>query len=334
MDRYRALRRIYKNNKYFKVVCGAGNEDPEEVHKLALIYTLAGATAIDVSANAAVVERAYQGVSEALKLAKKFSKSIRQRPFVNVSIGLRGDPHIRKAKIIADKCRECGECMKHCPQKAIRASYRVIESRCIGCGCCFEHCKFDAISFYDLRKDFNKVLGECITNGAETLELHAVTTDETQALKDWKLINKFVPNNYVSMCIDRSLLSNKHLIERIKSAEKVAGERLVIQADGIPMSGGSDDYNTTLQAIAIADVIRKSGIKTVIVASGGTNSYTADLARLCKVGINGVAIGTFARNIVRKLIDNEDFLESNSKIKKVVRIAEGLIKSNLEKMQW
>jgi len=332
MDRHRTLQRIYKSNKYFKVVCGAGNEDAEEVHKLALIYTLAGATAIDVSANAAVVRRAYQGVSEALKLAKKFSKSIPQRPFVNVSIGLKGDPHIRKAKISADKCRECGECIKHCPQKAIPASYRVTESRCIGCGSCFEHCKFDAISFYDKRKDFNKVLGECIAGGAETLELHAVSGDDSQTLKDWKLINKFVPNNYVSMCIDRSLLSNRHLIERIREAKEVSGERLVIQADGIPMSGGSDDYNTTLQAIAIADVIRKSGIKAVIVASGGTNSYTADLARLCKVGINGVAIGTFARNIVRDCIDDSRFLENSSKIKKAVRIAEGLIKSNLGKM--
>jgi len=302
------------------------------VHKLALIYTLAGATAIDVSANAAVVKRAYQGVSEALKLAKKFSKSIPQRPFVNVSIGLKGDPHIRKAKISADKCQKCGECIKHCPQKAIPASYRVTESRCIGCGSCFEHCKFDAISFYDQRKDFNKVLGECIARGAETLELHAVSADDSQTLKDWKLINKFIPDNYVSMCIDRSLLSNKHLIERIREAKKVSGERLVIQADGIPMSGGSDDYNTTLQAIAIADVINKSGISAIIIASGGTNSYTADLARLCKVGISGVAIGTFARNIVRECIDDRRFLESNSKIKKAVRIAEGLIKTNLGKM--
>ena len=33
---------------------------------------------------------------------------------------------------------------------------------------------------------------------------------------------------------------------------------MIIQADGYPMSGGEDDYNTTLQAVATADVINKA----------------------------------------------------------------------------
>ena len=37
--------------------------------------------------------------------------------------------------------------------------------------------------------------------------------------------------------------------------KEIAGDRLIIQADGIPMSGGKDNFNTTLQAVATAEVI-------------------------------------------------------------------------------
>ena len=52
-------------------------------------------------------------------------------------------------------------------------------------------------------------------------------------------------------------MTNVHLIERIKIAQELADDRLIIQADGIPMSGGRDDFNTTLQAVSIADIINK-----------------------------------------------------------------------------
>ena len=61
-----------------------------------------------------------------------------------------------------------------------------------------------------------------------------------------------------SMCLDRKHLSNDMLIDRIKYAFDIADDRLIIQADGIPMSGGTDDFNTTLQAVSIADFINKN----------------------------------------------------------------------------
>ena len=47
-------------------------------------------------------------------------------------------------------------------------------------------------------------------------------------------------------------------LDRPKLAKEIAGDRLVIQADGYPMSGGEDNYNTTLQAVATADVVNKA----------------------------------------------------------------------------
>ena len=54
-SRFQTLQRIFDNQKYFKMICGAGNEDLEEVKRLTMIYTLAGAKGLDISATPAVV---------------------------------------------------------------------------------------------------------------------------------------------------------------------------------------------------------------------------------------------------------------------------------------
>ena len=77
-------------------------------------------------------------------------------------------------------------------------------------------------------------------------------------LEEWKLINEINPSNYNSMCLDRLNLGNFNLEKRISEAQKISQNKLIIQADGYPMSGGQDDYNTTLQAVATADVVNKN----------------------------------------------------------------------------
>ena len=46
--RFNTQKSIMNNGELFKMICGAGNEDAEEVYKLCLVYTLAGAKAIDI----------------------------------------------------------------------------------------------------------------------------------------------------------------------------------------------------------------------------------------------------------------------------------------------
>jgi hypothetical protein len=50
-NRFLDLKNILNAEKCFKMICGAGNEDKEQVKKYAFIYTLAGAKILDVSAN-------------------------------------------------------------------------------------------------------------------------------------------------------------------------------------------------------------------------------------------------------------------------------------------
>ena len=330
MDRYNELTKILEERRFFKIVCGAGNEDPEEVRRLTMVYALAGANCIDVSANVEVVQSAVDGLNKAEELAPPLGKNIRNRPFINVSVGLKGDPHIRKAFIVNGICTECGECRDRCLPEAIDNEFSVQELHCNGCGDCAEVCAYNAIEFYDKRVDLEAILPRCLENGAETLELHAASADDTAMLTDWNLVNSLVTTNFISMCLDRSLLSDTHLLKRIMQAYEITGERLMIQADGVPMSGSSNDYGSTLQAIAIAHIVQKSRIPVMLVASGGTNSKTGKLARLCGVDIHGVAIGTFARKIVKSQISRDDFVHNLELIGQAVAIAEQLVAANIE----
>ena len=333
IDRYKELEKILREGRYFKVVCGAGNEDSEEVRKLTLVYTLAGAMGIDVSANVEVVEAAMKGIDQAYNLAALINKEITIRPFITVSVGLKGDPHVRKARIDEENCSQCGLCLDACEQDAIDDDFNVVDIRCIGCGKCAEVCQFEAVTFYTRKVDFNEILPKCLDAGAENIELHAIIDDDDSAMSDWRVIDGLVQSNFVSMCLDRSQLSDNHLISRINAVYEISGERTIIQADGAPMSGGSDNFNTTLQAVAIADIVRKSKIPVMILGSGGTNSKTGELTRMCNVSLNGVSVGTFARKIVRDLITSENFETNRSLIKSAVAIAEKMVQDNLREIQ-
>jgi len=56
---------LLKKGQFFKIICGGGNEDPEEVKRLSIIYTLAGAKGIDISANPGIVKHCMNGIDYA-----------------------------------------------------------------------------------------------------------------------------------------------------------------------------------------------------------------------------------------------------------------------------
>ena len=62
-----------------------------------------------------------------------------------------------------------------------------------------------------------------------------------------------------------------------------------------------------------------------IMLSGGTNSKTAELAKLCDINYNGIAIGTFARKIVSRYIEREDFLKNDYIFNEALNIARSLV---------
>jgi hypothetical protein len=117
-----------------------------------------------------------------------------------------------------------------------------------------------------------------------------------------------LPDGLVSLCLDRHHLSNHDLLERIRRAHAVAGNRLMLQADGVPMGGvAGSGWKATLQAVAMADVIerelkaRDSRFRHLpVVLSGGTNRGTGELASRCGVPFAGIAMGSQARRLVQE----------------------------------
>ena len=55
-DRFSLYMDLLQSSSYFKLVCGAGNEDKNEVEYLTYVYTLAGCAGFDVSASPEIVK--------------------------------------------------------------------------------------------------------------------------------------------------------------------------------------------------------------------------------------------------------------------------------------
>ena len=343
--RFDQMASLLERGKYFKLVCGAGNEDAEEVKRLTILYTLAGAKGLDISANVDVVKACMDGIDIAFNMADDFNVNLEIRPFIMVSVGMPGDHHVRKSFINLDTCLKCDLCIPVCPTDAIPDSLVVIKDKCIGCGNCSAICpKPDIIHYEHNDRSLRKLLPECLNAGAEQIELHAAVADDEMIMDEWKMVSEICTDGHISMCLDRLHLSNFAFENRVAKAKEIAKERLIIQSDGYPMSGGEDDYNTTLQAIATADILNKKfnmklrkRTNTLIykkvnevnqLLSGGTNSLTTKLANQSGVRFQGSSIGTFARQIVKDIIDDNNFYDTET-IKKGYLIAKDLVTTSV-----
>lgn len=305
------LKELLEAGKCFKLVCGAGNEDALEVEKLVALYSKAGCKFFDVSAKPEIIDAAKKGLQG-------------REGYICVSVGIKGDPHVRKAQIDYEKCAGCHKCEEICPQKTIKHC-KVKTARCIGCGKCYTVCTHGAISFLSENKDLREVLPPLIEKGIDCIEFHVMGEDESGIYEKWDYINS-VYDGLLSICTARGKLSEEKMISRIERMTAIRKPyTTIIQADGFPMSGGKDDYKTTLQAVATAEIVQNAKMPVYIMLSGGTNSKTAELAKLCDINYNGIAIGTFARKIVSRYIEREDFLKNDYIFNEALNIARSLV---------
>lgn len=307
------LEDILKQKSAFKLVCGAGNENIEEIEKLIYVYSKAGCKFFDLCADKDVIICA----RNILKKLGNLSST-----YLCASFGIKGDPHTLKAQI-NEKCSKCRLCENICPQNAIKNNF--IDSKsCIGCKKCLSVCKNNAIDFISKPKNIDEILPE-IANLVDCIEYHAISDNKKEVYSNWEKINEHF-KGFLSICIDRFLLSNKDLIERLNYMLKNRKPHsTIIQADGAPMSGGCDDYKTTLQAIACAEIIQNAKLPIYLLISGGTNSKSKELAKMCSIDINGVSIGSYARKIVKKYIESKNFWQNNNVQQKAIEIAKNLI---------
>jgi Fe-S-cluster-containing hydrogenase component 2 len=232
-------------------------------------------------------------------------------------------------------CTACGTCEEVCLQKAVvchNNNYEVTTKRCIGCGACLRSCPVAAITTYSRNQPLEEVLPPLISLGIHTIELHAATDNEEGIEKQWRLISSLF-GGMLSLCIDRSHLGDDQLIKLIRQLiTKRADLSTIIQADGAPMSGCDDRDETTLQALATAQIVQRANLPVFLMLSGGTNAKTTELARLFNIPANGIALGSFARMIVRKQIDCDDFLNNKDVFNDALVIARNLVETSLKHM--
>jgi len=282
------LKNLLNEKKCFKLICGAGNEDADEVFSLVKIYAAAGCRFFDVSANRDVIISA----RDAMKSAGV------DNGYICVSVGLKNDPHISKGIIDSEKCKMCGKCEEICPQKAVH-NFKISPEKCIGCAKCSTVCKNNAISFYSCAKPLDEILPPVMDLKPDCIELHSIGSTNEEIIRNKNYIEN-VFSGILSLCISRQKLGNEEMISQIKT---LLNDRkpytTIIQADGVPMTGGKDDYRTTLQAVAAAEIVQNAKLPVYLTLSGGTNSKTGELCKLCGIDYNGIAIGSFARKIVK-----------------------------------
>lgn len=310
------LKDFLQSAKCFKLICGAGNEDIKEIEKLTALYAKAGCKFFDLSANLDVIDAAKRGL--------EFAKT--EDAFICVSVGTKGDPHTSKAVVDYDRCISCYSCDSVCPNDAVKYG-KVKKIRCIGCGKCVQICPKKAISLVDESRDLYEILPPIIEKRVDCIELHV--SDENIAIERWEQLSKLY-DGILSFCASRKKLGDDRYIDIIKKA--VSGRipyTTIIQADGNPMSGGKDDYKTTLQAVAAAELVKKENLPVFVFMSGGTNSKTAELAKICKVEYDGISVGSYARKIVKEYTAREDFLTNENVFNSALKIAQDLVKTCL-----
>lgn len=320
------LKDLLDKKQCFKLVCGAGNEDAIEVERLVTIYSKAGCMFFDVCAKPEIVDAAKRGLKNA---------GVESDRYLCVSVGIDGDPHITKAVIDADKCIKCGKCKSLCPHDAIcfGDDYSVKKERCLGCTQCAKQCPERAIKMVTQLQDYKEILPELVSKGLDCIEFHAISGNEAEVDDKWQQITNYF-DGMLCISIDRSALGDIKLKERI---ERMIAKRkpytTIIQADGIAMSGSNDEYGTTLQAVATAQLFQKAKMPVYIMMSGGTNTKSTELAKMCGVRPNCLAVGSYARKIVKDYLIRDDILSNDIAMTEAVKIAKKLIDVSLENMR-
>ena len=318
------LKDLLEQRKCFKLVCGAGNEDANEVEKLVTIYSKAGCPFFDVCAKPEIVDAAKRGLERA---------GIKEDRYLCVSVGIVGDPHITKAEIDNNKCIKCGKCKLVCPHDAVLDNFMIKKERCLGCTQCAKICPTQAITMVSQLQDYSEVLPKLVGKGLDCIEFHAISEEEQDVDDKWKQINEHF-DGILCISLDRSELGDKKLKSRVARLLEVRKPyTTIIQADGVAMSGNNDEFGTTLQAVATAQLFQNAKMPVYIMMSGGTNTKSTELASLCSVKPHCLAVGSYARKIIKDYLAMDDLFENELAMSEAVKIAKSLVEVSLRNMQ-
>lgn len=282
-----------KEKNLFKLVLGLGNLNFEEIEYIIKIYSNTKTDIIDLPPNQEAIDIVFKELKNNNKNIHDFLYSL--------SFAIENDKHNSFAFINNEKCKKCYKCIKQCPHKAIFIKDKNViidKTKCIGC----QKCKCKAISYknkYSI-SDFDAI-NLANKNNVKIIELHA-SISKTKIIKRAfdNLNNNF--DGIISVCFSREYLSEYKLTKLTDYfIKKREGKPLIIQADGFSMTGGENDYYSTINAVSCAQLFQQylNSNNFYLFISGGTNEMTPDLAKISNIFYHGITVGSYARKIIK-----------------------------------
>ena len=343
-----------KEKHFFKLVCGASLTDTEMIENLSFIFTLAGAHVIDLAPSANVILAARRGIERGIETARRRDGETANQqfapsphcpiarlapraeravsvPLLMASIQLDKDPHFRKIEVDYNTCDLCGACVKVCPTEAFGIEQQTGEfiyssERCYGCGICPSYCHVNALTLIDTKPTPKETLKEMISLGVKSIEFHFGKS--YQKLEEiWHEVKDLVKQlELISFSIGSELLSNEEIKKAANLCYKLAGEGIILQCDGTPMSGGNKGKgnNSDNLSLQVAKIIQEEKLPVYLQISGGTNQNSYMRAIESGIDINGVAIGSYARKLLMPYINN---LDNKENFNSALTIAKSLVNS-------
>lgn len=307
------LKELLNKKHFFKLILGLGNKSLEDIKKISALYAKAGADMFDLTPDKLVYEALYEGIR---------SQNLNPEDFLFcVSFSIGDDKHGKKAKISQKKCTKCLKCIKNCPYSAIKFynEVHIIEEKCIGC----QKCECTAISYSKNNADIKKTIDTLKDYKIDCIELHVSGAKEQEIIEEFNKIKKFYPEIEISICLSREKFSDKKLLKIVAKLIELSKDKITIQADGISISGGKDDYTSSLQAVSTAQLIQN--FDAYLLLSGGCNSKTLELAEACNVDANGVSIGSYGRLLVSEEVNNPEFWYNDDVFNSAFNKAQNLV---------
>ena len=286
-----------ENKRWFKLICGASYQEVSVIRNLALVYCLAGADCIDVSADEAVLKAAQDGISQALALGAG------SPPWLMVSFNDAQDPHFRKAWFDAAQCpSSCSRpCLTVCPTDAIAAS--VVQERCYGCGRCLSLCPYGLIEARGFTTEVAQLAPRLLPY-VHAVEIHTQTGHQAQFQRLWQQLASYLDRlELVSIsCPDPSPSDDRVLqyLRELYALMHPRPKRLMWQTDGRSMSGDIGK-GTTYPTMRFAQKFLAAGLPGYVQLAGGTNHHTwskLQQSDALRNRVHGIAYGSYARRLI------------------------------------
>ncbi len=305
-----------RKGQWVKLICGASYQDLPAIRNLVLVYTLAGVDCIDIAADSAVLDAAWEGITAAWAIAQSVDYPVAlpqpSRPWLMVSLNDGEDPHFRKAFFDPKRCpSDCPRpCVSVCPTRAIVAQTDkgVLAEKCYGCGRCLALCPLGLITAQSNTATISETLQQLqpwLEEGKiQAIELHTQVGHGELFQSLWQHILPWLPRlELISISCPWHPDSVEYLTAIAHQLSPLPPD-LIWQTDGRPMSGDLGK-GTTHASLSYAQALAERSLPGFRQLAGGTNHHTIIKTQSRysqhRQMVHGVAFGGAARTLLNEI---------------------------------